>query len=66
MAIRRARKPEFTDREYLIGVAKCLENAHRYGSMPDEPEGTAWVQFTDTLAQHISRRLREIAERMTE
>ncbi len=53
-----------TDREYLLAVAECLGDADRYGTVPDKPEGTAWIQLTDTLARHISGRLAEIAERM--
>jgi len=39
-------------------VAKLLDDAIRVGGIKDEPEGTRYIQLSDTLARIISKALR--------
>jgi hypothetical protein len=48
-------------KEYLLELARSLDEAERFGADEDEPEGARWIQLTDTLAKQISSQLREIA-----
>jgi hypothetical protein len=55
-----------SDAEYLIELAKELDNAHRFGARTDEPEGAREIHISDTLARQVAERLRAIAERVTD
>jgi hypothetical protein len=44
--------------EYAPKVADGLDNAERVGAEKDEPEGSRWIQMSDTLAKIIARGLR--------
>lgn len=50
------------DRLYLLELARELEEAERVGADWDAPEGTRYVQISDTLTRMIAARLREIAQ----
>ena len=49
------------DKEWLIMLADSLHNAERSGKDTDSPEGTRWITISDTMANLIEQRLREIA-----
>ena len=46
---------------YLEQVGANLEAGARRGTLPDEPEGSRWLQISDTLAKQITTNLREKA-----
>ena len=41
-------------------VRKCLQEAHRFGSVPDIPEGTYYIRISDTLALHMIEALNAV------
>ena len=41
-------------------VALALDAADRIGNDIDEPEGTRYIQISDTLAKELSQALREM------
>ncbi len=41
-------------------VAQMLDAAHRIGNDTDEPEGTRYIQISDTMAKELSKALREM------
>ena len=41
-------------------VALMLDAAPRIGNDTDEPEGTCYIQISDTLAKELSKALREM------
>ena len=43
-------------------VRKCLQEAHRFGSVPDIPEGTYYIQISDTLALHMIEALNAVSK----
>lgn len=47
--------------EYLGQVAADLMNAERQGAEEDKPEGTRYVQFSDTLVKQMTANFRRIA-----
>jgi len=53
------------DKDYLLGLAQGLDDAERFGQSEDAPEGTCYVQLSDTLAKMIASTLREIVGRPT-
>lgn len=48
------------EKQTLSDLADCLEGADRQGGAKDEPEGSVYVTFSDTIMRHIAARLREI------
>jgi hypothetical protein len=42
-------------------MAEGLDNSSRLGAEKDEPEGSRWIQLSDTLAREFAADLREIA-----
>ena len=50
------------DIEYLKVLASDLDEASRFGSEKDIPEGGRYIRISDTLAKTISRDLLEIYE----
>jgi hypothetical protein len=42
---------------YLFELAKALRDADRMGAEKDEPEGTRYIQISDTLARQIEQEL---------
>lgn len=51
-----------TDAAYLEYLALQLRTMPRLGSEQDTPEGTRYVQISDTLALQVAARLDVIAE----
>ena len=51
-----------TEQEYLIQLAQSLDTATRLGDGIDDPEGSRYIQVSDTLARVIANHLRKIAE----
>lgn len=49
------------DKLFLLETSKVLSVAQRFGADGDSPEGTCWVQMSDTLANELAKRLDEIA-----
>jgi hypothetical protein len=54
---------EMTDSKRLRRLADSLDNAHRLGD-PEGPEGMSFIQLSSVLADDISFRLREIADKI--
>jgi hypothetical protein len=50
------------DKEWLLEIAKQIQQTRRYGTDKDEPEGTRYIQVSDTLATNFSNALIELAE----
>lgn len=50
------------NRKYLIDLATDLDQAERMGCIKDEPEGTRFIQISDTLAAHIAEKLFKIVK----
>ena len=46
---------------YLVSLADALDEARRFGADLDKPEGSRWVQLSDSLAREVAERLRTIA-----
>jgi len=46
-----------------IQVANALDNAPRMGAEKDEPEGSRYIQISDTLAKQLSATLRADAQK---
>ena len=46
---------------FLRELAQRLDETPRHGSLVDLPEGTRFLQLSDTLAQQLSRYLADIA-----
>jgi len=51
------------DKTYLFELAEWLDDAHRIGEDEDLPEGTRYIQISDTLAKMVTKALRAIANR---
>ena len=49
------------DKTWLLKLADALKNSERAGRETDSPEGARWITMSDTLANEIERKLREIA-----
>ena len=47
--------------EWLLKLARALDESWRYGADQDVPEGVRYIQISDTLAKQIAQKLREIA-----
>ena len=54
------------DKSFLNDLAKIFDDAVRGGSVADIPEGSSpiTITFSDTLANEISQRLKQIAEKV--
>ena len=52
-----------SDKTYLFELAEWLDDAHRIGEDEDLPEGTRYIQISDTLAKMVAKALRAIANR---
>ena len=48
------------DAQYLSELAHLLDCAPREGALVDSPEGSRYIQISDTFAQHMTRQLRNI------
>ena len=48
---------------WLLGIANTLDDSARLGANTDVPEGSRWIQLSDTLASQIAEGLRAIARR---
>lgn len=47
---------------YLLELANLLDHAERLGNAEDVPEGTRYIQLSDTLARKIAQNLRTYAK----
>lgn len=45
---------------YLFELIELLEQAERTGNTEDDPEGTRYIQLSDTLAREIAENLRKL------
>ena len=54
------------DKEYLVALARQLDNARRLGAPEDVPEGARYIMVSDTSTQEIAERLRLIVAAETE
>jgi hypothetical protein len=54
------------DKSFLNDLAKLFDDALRDGSITDTPEGsrTITIIFSDTLANELSQRLKQIGEKV--
>ena len=59
-------KSKHSDKNYLYQIADDLDRAGRLGNDKDKPEGTRYIQISDTLAGEIAERLRKIAYNINE
>lgn len=51
---------------YLAQLANDFDNASRFGSEEDVPEGERYIVMSDTLARQIATELREYTNALTE
>lgn len=49
-----------TNRKYIIELAKKLRAAERMGSSTDDPQGSRFIQLSDTLTKEITDKLFKI------
>ena len=49
-----------SDDAVLKKISELLDNAKRYGTEKDEPEGSRYIQISDTLARQLSEDLKRI------
>lgn len=54
------------DFNWLFQLAYDLDRIDRLGSTQDEPEGSRYIQISDTYAIAISEKLKSIAREATE
>jgi hypothetical protein len=53
-----------TDELYLTALVTSLRRIPRLGKDKDMPEGTRYIQISDTLATEVADRLEKIAKRL--
>ena len=52
------------DRQFLEMLARNLDGMKREGAAMDQPEGTRYVKFSDTLVRQMAEAFRGIARRL--